>query len=163
MITSRIYETRPFMVSRKIKLQWNVLKIDIGVRFQSHKDYIRTTVYFNKISCGCNQVIKLHCGENRSRIEATKMDLWSLIEKKKQYEWTDNGHWRSCTQNYAPGEDVVLCTGYFSPVFSKISNVFSCGNVGKKLSHVEVTRSCFEVLVAVCYLLTTCLAVFWHC
>ena len=40
MITSHIYETCPFMVSRKIKLQWNVLKIDIGVRFQSYKDYI---------------------------------------------------------------------------------------------------------------------------
>ena len=40
MITLRIYKTQPFMVSRKIKLQWNVLKIVIGACFQSHKDYI---------------------------------------------------------------------------------------------------------------------------
>jgi len=146
-----------FMVSCKIKLQWNVLKIVIGAHFQSHK-----TVYFNKISCGCSQVIKPRCGENCSRIAETKLDLRSPIEKK-QYEWTDNGHWRSCTQNYAPGEDVVLCTGYFSTVCSKINNIFSCVYVGKKLFHVEVTRSCFEVLVAVCCLLMKCLAVFWHC
>jgi len=79
MIMSCIYETRPIMVSRKIKLQWNVLKIVIGVHFQSHKDYILQ--YISKILCGCNQVIKLSCGENCLWIAATKLDLRSPIEK----------------------------------------------------------------------------------
>jgi len=154
MITSCIYETRPFMISCKIKLQWNILKIILGAHFLSHKDYI--------LPYGCSQIIKLCCGENFSRITAAKLDWRSLIGKK-QNERTDNGHRRSYTQNYRPGEDVVLCTGYLSPVFSKRNNIFSCVNVGKKLSHVAVTRSCFEALVVVCSLLMKCLAVFWHC
>ena len=44
---------------------------------------LHTTVYFNKISFGWSQVIKLHCGENCLRIAAAELDLWSLIEEKK--------------------------------------------------------------------------------
>jgi len=32
---------------------------------------------------GCSQVIKLRCGEDHSRIAAAKLDLWLLIERKK--------------------------------------------------------------------------------
>jgi len=53
-----------------------------------------------------SQVINLRCAEYCLQITAAKLDLRSLVEKKKQYEQTDNGHRRSCTQNYRPGEDV---------------------------------------------------------
>jgi len=58
------------------------------------------------------------------------------------------------------GKMYVLCTGYSSPIFSKMNDISSV-NVRKKLSHVAVT--CFEALVVVCCLLMKCLAVFWHC
>jgi len=124
MITSWIYETRPFMVSCKIKLQWNVLKIVIGVHFQSYKDYILPYISIKF----CVVVAKSSSYAVVKTARKLQLDLQSLIEKK-QYEWTDNGHWRSFTQTYSPQEDLLLCTGYFSPVFSKTSNIFSCVNV----------------------------------
>jgi len=42
---------------------------------------LHTTIYFNKFLYVCNQIIKLCCGENCSRIAAAKLDLRSLIEK----------------------------------------------------------------------------------
>ena len=93
------------------------------------------------------------------QIAAAELDLQLLMEKK-QYEWNDNSHKRSCMQNYRPGDDVVLCTGYLSPIFSKRSNIFPCVNVGKKFSYVAVTCLCFEALVVVCCLLMKYLAVF---
>jgi len=41
------------------------------------------TIYFDEISYGWSLVIKLHCGENRSQIVATELDLWLLIAGTK--------------------------------------------------------------------------------
>ena len=42
---------------------------------------MKTTFYciFDKISYGQSHVIRLYCGENRSRIAAAELDLWQLI------------------------------------------------------------------------------------
>ena len=136
------------------KLQWNVLKIVIGVYFQSHKDYIIPYISI-KFYVVVAKVIKLHCGENYSWIAATKLDSQFLIEKKQHTSWLITATkevlrtWGRCCALY----------WIFVTSFQQDKQYFSCVNVGKKLSHVEVTCSCFEALVAVCCLLTKCLAV----
>ena len=155
MITSSIYGTRPFMVSRKIE-------IITGTCFPSHKDYMHTIIYYDKNFICLEPSHQATLWWKLQWITATELvDLWSLKEKK-QYKWTDKGYRRSCTQNHR-GWGYMLFTGCLSSVFSKRNNIFSCVNVRKKLSHVAVTHSCFEALVVVCCLLMKFLAVFWHC
>jgi len=95
-------------------------------------------VYFDKILCGWNQVIKLCCGKNCTRIAANEQDLWLLI-KKNNTSGLIKATEKDLCKTTGMGKMYMLCTGYLSPIFSNSSNFFLCINVRKKLSHVALT------------------------